>query len=756
MDFGKRKGKSRHKVKRKPVIKRKSISGNISSKSQPPEKTKTTKKKGTPKKKEISRKRLWLFRIIAITVIPVIFLFIGEILLRITGLGYDPSAIIKYKLNDKEIYCNNNKFGWSYFPKNISRESDGFVFEMPKEQNQYRIFILGASAARGEPDPAYSFSRILQVMLETQFEGFDFQVINISIAAINSHGILKIAKDCARFQPDLFVVYLGNNEVVGPYGAGTVFAPFSSNLAAIRTDIAIKTTRIGQLLQQLLDLLKKQEESYRRWKGLASFLENQVRFDSPELNYVYEHFERNLIDICEIAEKADAKIMLCNVGSNLKDCPPFASLHRSDITDSEQKIWDELYQKGIELENDENFAEALQVYLEAAEIDENYAELQFRTAECYLQLSDYQNAKDRYLRARDLDTLRLRADTKINEIIHFVTEGKIQKGIYFVDTMSAFENNSPFGLPGKELFFEHVHFNFKGNYLLAQTVYEQIEKVLPLKIIQAKNDRPIPSEKDCINSLAFTGWDQQRVIIAMLTGFISQPPFTNQLYHEKRVGEIEKQIESLVKYTQPEGLSESDVIYKNAIERRSYDWKLNFKYAEFLLHGLKNHNKAITQYHIVLQNLPYYIAFKNLGGILFNIGELDEAIEMYHRGLERKPTYELLHFNLALALEKKQNLKGAIKHFSKALQINPYTTVSTYHLIASVYIDNEKFNKAIQVLRKSLEIYPDNAYSHLRLGALYIDTGKKEEAIEELNTVLKLEPDNSIAQQLLDTLKNKE
>jgi len=41
---------------------------------------------------------------------------------------------------------------------------------------------------------------------------------------------LEIAKDCAHHQADLFILYLGNNEVVGPYGAGTVFTPLSSNL----------------------------------------------------------------------------------------------------------------------------------------------------------------------------------------------------------------------------------------------------------------------------------------------------------------------------------------------------------------------------------------------------------------------------------------------------------------------------------------------------------------------------------------------
>ena len=190
------------------------------------------------------------------------------------------------------------------------------------------------------------------------------------------------------------------------------------------------------------------------------------------------------------------------------------------------------------------------------------------------------------------------------------------------------------------------------------------------------------------------------------------------------------------------------------IEYLFYDWKLNYQYAEFLLQGLNNHNQATTQYRIVLQNLPYYFAFHKLGTIYLTMGNLDEAIELYRKALERKPTDVTLHFNLALALEKKQDFKGAISHCSKALQINPAAPVRIYDFLARLYINSKNPNKAIQVLRKSLEIYPDNVNLRINLSILCIENGKKDEAIEELNTVLKLEPDNTTTRQLLDTLKN--
>ena len=94
--------------------------------------------------------------------------------------------------------------------------------------------MLGGSAAQGSPDAAFSFGRILEKMLGHKYRDANFEVVNVSMAAINSYVVLEIAKDCAKYNPDLFLVYLGNNEVVGPYGPGTVFTPLLSNLNFIR------------------------------------------------------------------------------------------------------------------------------------------------------------------------------------------------------------------------------------------------------------------------------------------------------------------------------------------------------------------------------------------------------------------------------------------------------------------------------------------------------------------------------------------
>ena len=127
-----------------------------------------------------------------------------------------------------------------------------FSFSQTKPSDTIRIFALGESAAKGDPDPQFGISRMLQTMLTLRHPAVRFEVVNTAMTAINSHVILPIARDLTAAQGDVWVIYMGNNEVVGPFGAGTVFGPQSPPLPLIRSALALKATRTGELLDSIL------------------------------------------------------------------------------------------------------------------------------------------------------------------------------------------------------------------------------------------------------------------------------------------------------------------------------------------------------------------------------------------------------------------------------------------------------------------------------------------------------------------------
>src|SRR3954471_17195333 len=101
------------------------------------------------------------------------------------------------------------QFVWRFFPKQIARTPQPVIFSARKEPGTTRIFVFGESAAMGDPAPAFGLPRMLQSMLETNFPGQRFEVINVAMTAINSHVVREIAKDCAPLEGDVWVIYMG-------------------------------------------------------------------------------------------------------------------------------------------------------------------------------------------------------------------------------------------------------------------------------------------------------------------------------------------------------------------------------------------------------------------------------------------------------------------------------------------------------------------------------------------------------------------
>src|SRR5271157_993271 len=411
------------------------------------------------------RRHHWALVVAVAVFVPVVILGIIELSLRIAGVGYSTDLLVPCTVNGRPASCYNLFFAAPFFPAGMVQTPRLYAIPSQKAPGTYRIFVLGESAAMGDPDPAYGFSRYLEVMLRERFPSRKFEVVNTGSVAINSHVVLPIAEQLASQRPDLFVIYSGNNEVVGPYGPGTVLTAGSMSIPAVRSSIYLRSTRTGQLLTKLGTQKKE-------WRGMQMFLDKQVPASSPLMKHTYANFERNLRDTIAVARASGARVIVATVATNLKDCAPFASAHRDNLTENDLRSWEELDRQGKELEAADSYAEALKLYTFAAAIDGDYAELEFRIARSLWNLSDYKAAKQHFARARDLDTLRFRADSKINEINRTVASSIPE--VALVDADEILSNARPDGIIGSDIVYEHVHLTPEGNYLLAREVFLQI------------------------------------------------------------------------------------------------------------------------------------------------------------------------------------------------------------------------------------------------------------------------------------------
>jgi hypothetical protein len=473
----------------------------------------------------VSKRKLWRFRLTALIGVPLLFFGLLELGLRLASFGYPTAFLLKSSNHGEKTFVQNNQFGWRFFGPRMARQPVATSLPREKPPDTIRIFVFGESAAYGDPQPRFGLPRMLEAMLELRHPDRKFEVVNAAMTAINSHVILPLARDCARARADVWVIYMGNNEVVGPFGAGTVFGNQTTPLPLIRAGLALKATRTGQLFDALRGAAQKTAAASGEWEGMRAFVKYKVAGSDPRLSAVYENFGQNLKDIIAAGQNSSAKIVVSTVAANLKDCAPFASLHRADLSESQQSDWQHFFDAGAKAHAGGDFRQASTDYDQAEQIDDRFAELHFRRAQCALALNDGGAAQKEFAGARDLDALRFRCDSRLNEIIRQQAAGDVA----LADGERALAEASPNGIPGAELFYEHVHLTFQGNYVLTRALAEKVEQALALP-----GSAPWPDAAECAQRLGYTPRDTQLGLSDIL-GRLADVPFTFQANHDEQM-----------------------------------------------------------------------------------------------------------------------------------------------------------------------------------------------------------------------------
>jgi tetratricopeptide (TPR) repeat protein len=683
---------------------------------------------------------------------PLLFVGLLELVLRVGSYGYRASVTVPCTVRGRAHRGDNLYFAWSFFPAVLAREFEPFAFPTEKPPGTYRVFVLGASAAQGVPNHAFCFGRLLQVMLEARFPDRNIEVITAAMAATNSHVVLEVAKDCARYEPDLFVVYLGNNEVIGPYGPATVFTPALSSLRLIRWGVAFRRTKTGQLLAHLTQGWGRPTGSPDRWRGMAMFLGNEIPADDPRLEIVYRHFKHNLQGICGVAARAAAATVLCTVGANLKDCPPFASEHRPDLSTEQRTAWQAAYERGIERETAGQYADAVRGYLVADEIDDSYADLQFRLAHCHWQAGQYESAGARFRRARDLDVLRFRADTRINETIRAVAGSRSEQRVRLADVVETLRNQSPHGVVGEDFFYEHVHLTFEGAYVLAGAVLEQIESLLASDGGTQARLGEKPSLEQCAERLAFNDWSHRQTLNTLVHSFLGKAPFTTQLYHDRRIARWRQRLAAAEKELTPERLAEIAAAYRVAIEQTPDDWRLRWDYGKLLAEDLKQYDAAAAQFQTVQDFLPHsYTGHDALAAVRRAQGDLSNAISEYEAVLAIKPTFGQARYYLGWCHQKQGRVDVALAHYRQAIRYAP-DYVPAYLSLGEQLFRRGELGVAIDVCRAGLAVVPDHPLLRCNLGMLLIKSGQPREGEDEIRRALEIDPNSPRIRKVAETL----
>jgi len=386
----------------------------------------------------VKNNKIIVFKITAI-LLPLVFLLLLEVGLRISGYGHDVRLFVEDKENADYLVMNPHA-SERYFTSGENATTGVFEpFRKKKAAGAFRVFVLGESTTLGFPYMgSASFDRWLNYRLMHTFPDREFEIVNVSLTAVNSYTVLGFAKEIVNYEPDAVMIYCGQNEYYGALGVGST-SKLGGNRTIIQTALYLRSFRFVQLIEngysRIARLIKGKtiDTGETLMKRMAA--SQEIPFHSDLYNRGVVQFGNNMSDLCHLLSKKGIPVFISNLVSNEKDMKPFISSLK-DTTLS--------------------------------------AGYQYDRA-CYaLKKGDFVSAKKLFVRAKELDMLRFRAPDTLNAMIADLPHK--YPGVFLVDTKKLFEEHSPHGIIGKETMLEHVHPNIFGYGLMSEAFYQSLKE----------------------------------------------------------------------------------------------------------------------------------------------------------------------------------------------------------------------------------------------------------------------------------------
>ncbi|HAH22164.1 MAG TPA: hypothetical protein DCL77_00060 [Prolixibacteraceae bacterium] len=395
-----------------------------------------------------------VFKAIAL-LLPFVLLILLEVGLRLLNYGNDLGLFVEDKEN-VNYWVMNPHASERYFTNNENATIGVFEsFRKIKSPGTLRIFVLGESTTLGFPYMASaSFDRWLFYRLMHTFPNREFEIVNVSLTAVNSYTVLGFAKEIVNYQPDAVLIYCGQNEYYGALGVGST-SQLGGSRILVQSLLYVRSLRLVQLVENTYSKIKSTitgpvvDSNQTLMQRMAA--KQEIPLNSSLYNNGIVQFKSNMEDVCKLLSSKGIPVIISNLVSNEKDQKPFIS-SKKDTTVS--------------------------------------ADFQYAMAQKAYMLGNFASAKQKFIMAKDLDLLRFRAPEALNSVIASLPQKF--PGVFMVDSKKIFEDHSPHGIIGQETMLEHVHPTIYGYGLMSEAFYQGLKQH---KIITPELKSEIPFDQ---------------------------------------------------------------------------------------------------------------------------------------------------------------------------------------------------------------------------------------------------------------------
>ncbi|MEQ9104859.1 MAG: GDSL-type esterase/lipase family protein [Rhodothermales bacterium] len=370
---------------------------------------------------------------IAAVLLPVVLLVTLEGMARMAGVAKETRSATKAIENEPGWTGFNPEYGSRYFRGFLPAVAFNPFLQEPPD-SLFRVVVLGGSSAAGFPYQWYDgFPAALERRLASRATGQPLEVINLGMTAVNSYTLWDLSRHVVDLQPDAVVIYAGHNEFYGAFGVGNTAEWMPKGVWFGRMQLWLKRSALYNGLERLLlgppDYGLSPAANERTM--MARVVRNAaITLDGPDYEAGVRQFARNMADVLDTFHDTGIPVIAGTLVANLSGQPPLS-----------------------------RDAEALAVFRAGAE-----AEVRGDTAE----------ARRQYTLARDLDGIRFRAPSAVNAEIR---SWRDRPGVTVVDLEPVFNARATSGIPGYDLFTDHLHPTLEGYRMMADAFADAVDDV---------------------------------------------------------------------------------------------------------------------------------------------------------------------------------------------------------------------------------------------------------------------------------------
>ena len=694
--------------------------------------------KSSPSKVKVGpRLSLWKKALFSFLTLVVFFGLI-ELVLVVIGvkpISYEEDPYVGFS-SHIPLYVDAGSSGRMKTSRNKLAYFNKQNFSKEKDSGVTRIFCVGGSTTYGRPyDDTTSFCGWLRELLPVADPSQKWELINAGGISYASYRVAALTEELVEYDPDVLIVYCGQNEFLERRTySGIIDMPEAvRGLGAL-----LSRTRIYSGISRIVKKKPELGEEAQLDGEVNTILDQSIGPEDYERNkeleeQVLAHYRYNMARIVDIARAGGTKVLLVTPASNLRNCSPFKSQHGDGLSGEQIEQWDRHFAKAKESLAAKDFSGALGELDLLAKIDDQYAGAHYLRGQVMEGLERHEEARVAYQGALDEDVCPLRALSPMPRIVREVAS---DREVPLVDFVTLVDEASPNGIPGEEMFLDHVHPTIKGHRMLALAIIDKMKSAAWLSLDG--------------------GWDDAAIgkVEARLMKKVNP----------RKQGVAMRNLSKV--YSWAGKMEDAYGAAKKALELFPGDAEAHYQVGN-LAYMLGRKEEAVERLgYLVGVNLGrkvefYLKAHAQLADILAELGEHEKSAQVLQKllvldpgnpaGKGQQPTIIL---GQAKQLLKEGRLDEAVVKLKEVLKLDPNHFEAKLQL-GVAYVRGRDFQSAAPAIKELIKARPDYIPAYNNLSYVLTQLGRLDEAEQVCLEALKIDPNAEGVEKNLKLIRSK-